>query len=225
MTCIGLLLFPQMTVQDLIGPYEVFSHMPDTQVDVIWHTLAPVRTEHGLLLTPTATFEAIDTLDVLCVPGGDGVTPLLEHAPTIDFIRRVAGTASYVTSVCTGALLLGAAGLLKGRQATTHWTSMAMLEAFGATPVNERVVQDGNVITGGGVTAGIDFGLYMAARMVGPDIAQAIQLALEYNPAPPFDAGHPSRARAEVVKLVEMVAAQPQARRWEIVRRVGAGLC
>lgn len=223
MTRIGLLLFPQMTVQDLIGPYEVFCNVPDTRVDLVWHTLEPVQTEHGLLLTPTATCDAIEKLDVLCVPGGDGVTPLLEHAPTLSFIQRMAAQAQYVTSVCTGALLLGAAGLLKGRKATTYWSAMSMLPAFGAIPVHERVVQDGHVITGGGVTAGIDFGLYLVAQMAGPDVAQAIQLGLEYNPAPPFDAGHPSRARPEIVKLVEMVTAEAQQRRWEVIQRVTAG--
>ena len=218
MTRIGLLLFPQMTLLDLTGPYEVFCRLPDTQVDLIWHTLDPVVTEHGLPLTPTATCDAVEHLDVLCVPGGYGVTPLLNDAPTIGFIQRVASDARYVTSVCTGALLLGAAGVLKGRLAATHWASMEMLSAFGATPMHERVVHDGRVITGGGVTAGIDLALHLAAELHGRDLAEAIQLGIEYNPAPPFDAGHPSRARPELVAMVRQRMDEAQKRRWTLVQ-------
>ncbi len=219
MTRIGLLLFPQLTQLDLTGPYEVFCRLPDTRVDLIWHTLDPVVTEHGLALSPTTTCAEVDHLDVLCVPGGYGVTPLLNDAPTIDFIRRIARDARYVTSVCTGALLLGAAGVLQGKRATTHWTSMPMLSAFGATPTDERVVHDGQLITGGGVTAGIDFALHLAAQLHGRDLAEAIQLGIEYNPAPPFDAGHPGRARPELVAMVQARMADAQARRWALVAR------
>lgn len=219
MTRIGLLLFPQLTQLDLTGPYEVFCRLPDTRVDLIWHTLDPVVTEHGLALNPTTTCAEVDHLDVLCVPGGYGVTPLLNDAPTIDFIRRIARDARYVTSVCSGALLLGAAGVLQGKRATTHWTSMPMLSAFGATPTDERVVHDGQLITGGGVTAGIDFALHLAAQLHGRDLAEAIQLGIEYNPAPPFDAGHPGRARPELVALVRARMADAQARRWALVER------
>ena len=218
MTRIGLLLFPQMTLLDLTGPYEVFCRLPDTQVDLIWHTLDPVVTEHGLPLTPTATCNEVQHLDVLCVPGGYGVTPLLNDAPTIGFIQRVASDARYVTSVCTGALLLGAAGVLKGHRAATHWASMEMLSAFGATPTHERVVHDGRVITGGGVTAGIDLALHLAAELHGRDLAEAIQLGIEYNPAPPFDAGHPSRARPELVAMVRQRMEEAQKRRWSLVQ-------
>lgn len=210
---IGLLLFPQLTVLDLIGPYEVLSRLPNTRVDLIWHTLEPVRTEHGLYLTPTAICDEIAALDVLCVPGGFGVTPLLNDEPTIDFIRRVGKSARYVTSVCTGALLLGAAGLLHGRRAATHWASMDMLASFGAIPTDERFVHDGSVITGGGVTAGIDFALYLAAQLHGRELAELIQLAIEYNPAPPFDAGHPSRAPAACLQIARERVAQTQAKR------------
>lgn len=213
MTHIGLLLFPQLTVLDLIGPYEVFCRVPDTRVDLIWHTLDAVSTEHGLPLQPTQRCADIDHLDVLCVPGGFGVTPLLNDAPTIDFIRRVGATARFVTSVCSGALLLGAAGLLQGRRAATHWASMDMLADFGAVPTDERFVHDGPVITGGGVTAGIDFALYLAAQLQGQDVAEAIQLGIEYNPAPPFDAGHPSRARPQLVAAARECMREPQARR------------
>lgn len=213
MTHIGLLLFPQLTVLDLIGPYEVLCRLPDTRVDLIWHTIGLVVTEHGLPLMPTLRCDDVAKLDVLCVPGGYGVTPLLTDAPTIDFIRRVGEQASYVTSVCTGALLLGAAGLLQGRRAATHWTSMDMLGAFGAMATDERVVHDGRLITGGGVTAGIDFALYLAAQLHGQDVAEAIQLGIEYNPAPPFDAGHPSRARTELVTQIRHRVSEAQARR------------
>lgn len=224
MTRIGLLLFPQITQLDLTGPYEVFCRLPDTQVDLIWHTMAPVVTEHGLALNPTVTCAEVPGLDVLCVPGGFGITPLLNDAPTIDFIRRMAPNARYVTSVCTGALLLGAAGLLQGKRATTHWTSMDMLSAFGATPTDARVVQDGPLITGGGVTAGIDFALHLAAELHGRDLAEAIQLGLEYNPAPPFDAGHPGRARPELVSVVRQRVQDAQAHRWTLVAQAAKAM-
>lgn len=220
MTHIGLLLFPQLTVLDLIGPYEVFCRMPDARVDLIWHTLDPVVTEHGVPLMPTLRCEDVRGLDVLCVPGGYGVTPLLTDVPTIDFIQRVGNAASYVTSVCTGSLLLAAAGLLQGRRAATHWASMEMLGALGAAPADERVVHDGRTITGGGVTAGIDLALYLAAQLHGQHVAEAIQLSMEYNPAPPFDAGHPSRARPALLAQVRQDISQAQARRWAQIRRI-----
>lgn len=219
MTHIGLLLFPQLTVLDLIGPYEVFCRLPDTRVDLIWHTLDTVTTEHGLPLQPTQRCADIAHLDVLCIPGGFGVTPLLNDAPTIDFIRRVGAKSRFVTSVCSGALLLGAAGLLQGRRAATHWASMDMLADFGAIPTDERFVHDGPVVTGGGVTAGIDFALYLAAQLQNQDTAEAIQLGIEYNPAPPFDAGHPSHARAALVAAARERMREPQARRRTLVQQ------
>lgn len=224
MTHIGLLLFPNMTVLDLIGPYEVFCRLPDARVDLIWHSLDPVVTEHGLSLTPTARCDEVTRLDVLCVPGGFGVTPLLNDKPTIDFIRRVGAQATYVTSVCSGALLLGAAGLLQGRRATTHWMSLAMLGELGAMPTDARIVHDGPVITGGGVTAGIDFALYLTAQLRGQEVAEAIQLAIEYNPDPPFDAGHPSRARTDLVALLRHRAQDAQARRGVLLAQAAQAL-
>lgn len=224
MTHIGLLLFPQLTVLDLIGPYEVFCRLPDTRVDLIWHTLAPVITEHGLPLQPTLSCEDTQYLDVLCIPGGFGVTPLLNDAPTIDFIRRVGSQARFVTSVCSGALLLGAAGLLQGRRAATHWASMDMLADFGAIPTDERFVHDGKVVTGGGVTAGIDFALYLAAQLQDQAIAEAIQLGIEYNPAPPFDAGHPSCARPPLVAAARERMREPQARRRALVQQAAQAM-
>lgn len=224
MTHIGLLLFPHMTVLDLIGPYEVFCRLPDARVDLVWHSLESVVTEHGLPLIPTLRCDEVETLDVLCVPGGYGVTPLLNDKPTIDFIRRISAKASYVTSVCSGALLLGAAGVLLGRRATTHWMSLAMLSELGAIPTDARIVHDGNVITGGGVTAGIDFALYLAAQLQGQAVAEAIQLAIEYNPAAPFDAGHPSRARTELVAQLRHRAQDAQQRRVNLLIQAAKAL-
>jgi cyclohexyl-isocyanide hydratase len=220
----GLLLFPDITQLDMTGPYEVFTRLPGARVDVIWKSRDPVRSDHGLALVPTATFDEIDALDLVCVPGGPGVGPLLEDAATLAFLRRIAASARYVTSVCTGALVLGAAGLLQGRRATTHWMSLELLAPFGATPVAERVVCDGNVITGGGVTAGIDFALTVAAEVAGRDTAERIQLAIEYDPAPPFRAGSPACADPELVARVRAAAGTRQRERAALVARAAAAL-
>lgn len=210
---VGLLLFPDITQLDMTGPYEVFTRLPGARVDVIWKSRDPVRSDHGLALVPTATFDEIDALDLVCVPGGPGVGPLLEDAATLAFLRRIAASARYVTSVCTGALVLGAAGLLHGRRATTHWMSLELLAPFGATPVAERVVRDGNVITGGGVTAGIDFGLRVAAEVAGDEVAKQIQLQIEYDPQPPFNSGHPRSADPALVEKLQKLAEPMQAER------------
>lgn len=224
MTTIALLLFPNLTQLDLTGPYEVFSRCPDTTVHLVWKTMAPVVTEHGMQILPTATFADVPRADVLCVPGGFGVNPLLNDAATIAYVRQLARSARFVTSVCTGALLLGAAGLLRGRKATTHWTAHAMLAEFGATPTHARVVTDGNVITGGGVTAGIDFALTAVATMFDRRLAEAIQLGIEYNPAPPFDAGHPDVAPAGMVAAMREKGAPRVAERLALVRQAVARL-
>src|SRR5207237_1051930 len=199
---IGLLLFPDITQLDLTGPYEVFIKFPDARVHLVWKTRAPVTATGGMQIVPDMTFAACPQLDLICVPGGGGMNALLNDAETIRFIRAQAEGARYVTSVCTGALVLGAAGLLKGKCAATHWMSREMLSAFGATPVAERVVVDGNVITGGGVTAGIDFALKVAAEAFGAELAKAIQLGIEYDPHPPFDTGAPERAPPALVEKV-----------------------
>ena len=199
---IGLLIFPAITQLDMTGPYEVFIKFPDAEVHLIWKTRDPVTAGGGMQIMPTTTFADCPQLDLICVPGGAGMNPLLNDTETLDFIRRQARGARYVTSVCTGALVLGAAGLLQGRRAATHWMSREMLRAFGATPVAERVVIDGNVITGGGVTAGIDFALTVVAELFGAEVAQAIQLSIEYDPAPPFGAGRPEKAPPRVLGLV-----------------------
>lgn len=210
---IGLLIFPNITQLDATGPYEVFIKFPDAEVRLIWKSLDPVKAGGGMLLTPDTTFDDCPQLDLICVPGGAGMNPLLNDDETLDFIRSQAVSAKYVTSVCTGSLVLGAAGLLKGKRATSHWMSVEMLEAFGAEPVAERVVRDGNIITGGGITAGIDFALVIAAEVLGDDAARAIQLGLEYNPQPPFDSGSPDRADAALVERTRSMAAERQSER------------
>ncbi len=211
---VGLLLFPDLTQLDLTGPYEVFARMPDTKVQLVSETLAPVRSELGLTIQPTATFATALGLDVVCVPGGPGIAQAMQSESTLAFLRREARTARYVTAVCTGALVLGAAGLLQGYRATTHWMSLDLLPLAGAIPVKERIVVDRNRITGGGVTAGIDFALRVAAELCGQSVAEGIQLAIEYSPAPPFRAGSPETAPADVLaRAVERGRARQEARR------------
>ena len=210
---IGLLLFPRLTQLDLTGPYEVFIRFPDTDVHLVAKSLDPVVADGGLRLLPSTTFAECPKLDLVCVPGGSGMNPLLNDEETLDFLDRQASGARYVTSVCTGALVLGAAGLLRGKRATTHWMSLPMLAAFGCEPVAERVVVDGNVITGGGVTAGIDFALTVASEWFGADTAKKIQLGIEYSPRPPFDSGTPERSDASVVATLREAAAARQQER------------
>jgi cyclohexyl-isocyanide hydratase len=195
----GILCFPGVQQLDLTGPYEVFASARDMQVDLVWKTTEPVRASTGLWLTPSATYEDAPEYDLICVPGGGGVNPLLTDGETLDFVRAQAKTARFITSVCTGSLVLGQAGLLKGKRAATHWNAMDLLERFGAIAVEERVVRDGNLITAGGVTSGIDFGLSVVAELMGRDEAEIIQLSLEYAPAPPFDAGLPAHVRPEIL--------------------------
>jgi cyclohexyl-isocyanide hydratase len=221
---IGLLLFPDITQLDMTGPYEVFIKFPDAKVDLIWKSRAAVTAGGGMQIMPTMTFADCPQLDLICVPGGAGMNALLNDEETLGFIRAQAKGARYVTSVCTGALVLGAAGLLQGKRAATHWMSREMLGVFGATPVAERVVIDGNVITGGGVTAGIDFALTVAAEAFGPELAKSIQLGIEYDPHPPFDAGSPARADAALVAKSRAAAAKRQAERQAAVNAAAAKL-
>jgi len=220
----GMLVFPNLTQLDLTGPYEILARMPGAETVLIWKTLDPVRSEHGLTILPQATFENCGKLDLVMVPGGGGMNPLLEDREVLDFLRRTAAAARYVVGVCTGSLVLGAAGLLKGRRAGTHWTARGFLAAFGAIPVAERVVVDGNIFTGGGVTAGIDVALRVAAEIVGREAAEAIQLGVEYDPAPPFDAGSPEKAPAAVRDGVLARGAARQRDRAERVARAAAAL-
>jgi cyclohexyl-isocyanide hydratase len=196
---IGFLVFPGITQLDMTGPFEVFARIPGAHVHLAWKNLEPVRSDTGLLLTPTVTFATCPALDVICIPGGPGVNALLNDEDIKAFVRTQAEQARYVTSVCTGALLLGAAGLLDGYKAATHWAAREFLPSFGATPVDARICVDRNRITGGGVTAGIDFGLALAAELIGRPDAEGIQLFMEYNPAPPFNAGSPETADPAVL--------------------------
>jgi cyclohexyl-isocyanide hydratase len=192
---VGFVIFPELTQLDFTGPQQVLARLPQSAMHIIAKSASSVPSDSGLSLVPTHTFENCPRLDLICVPGGStGVVQAMGDRETIEFICRQSTSAKYVTSVCTGAFILGAAGLLKGRRATTHWAFTELLPLVGATHEKARVVKDGNVITAGGVTSGIDFGLSMVAEIAGETTAQAIQLGLEYNPNPPFDAGHPDRA-------------------------------
>lgn len=201
-TKIGMLLFPELTQLDLTAPHEVLSRMPNAAVSLLWKTLDPIRAGRGLTLLPTATLAGAGQLDVLVVPGGPGIGKLLQDRMITDFLRQQAAHAQYLTAVCTGSLLLGAAGLLGGYRATTHWAYHELLECCGAIPVRQRVVLDRNRITAGGVTAGIDFGLRLVAELRGDEVARGIQLGLEYDPEPPFDSGSPECAAPELVAIL-----------------------
>jgi cyclohexyl-isocyanide hydratase len=173
---------------------QVLNRLPESKTHIVAKSLEPVPSDCGLSLVPTVTFRDCPQLDLICVPGGFGVVRAMTDPETVDFVKRQAIAARYVTSVCTGAFVLGAAGLLNGRRATTHWAYTDLLPAVGATFEKARVVWDGNVVTAGGVTSGIDFALQIVAGIAGDDVAQAIQLMIEYDPAPPFASGHPDRA-------------------------------
>lgn len=198
---LAFLLFPGVTQLDLTGPVQFLSRLPGAKVDLVWDSLDPVPTDAGFSIVPTATFASLPRADLLCVPGGMGIAQVIDHAPALDWVREVGSAAQWVTSVCTGSLVLGAAGLLHGYRATTHWAWRDMLAQFGAEPVEARTVFDRNRVTGGGVTAGIDFALALMARIAGEDTARAVQLALEYDPAPPFNAGSPDKAGAQLVEV------------------------
>lgn len=193
-TTIVFLLFPGITQLDFTAPAQALSRMPGAVMAGAAATLDPIATDSGFSIVPTHDFATCPQADILCIPGGHGVADALGDAPTIDFITRQAAGAQWITSVCTGAFLLGRAGLLEGKRATTHWGYTHLLPLVGAEFVRSRVVEDGNVVTSGGVTSGLDFALTLIARLRGDAVAQAIQLAIEYDPAPPFPGGHPDRA-------------------------------
>jgi cyclohexyl-isocyanide hydratase len=221
---IGLVIFPKVTQLDLTGPVQVFSSVPGAKVHLIWKRIEPVPSDSVLTLTPTITFADCPQLDVICVPGGLGTNDMINDEEMLDFLRKQAVAAKYVTSVCTGSLVLGAAGLLRGYRAATHWTAMEFLGAFGATPTKTRVCVDRNRVTGGGVTAGIDFALTLVSLMVDRPTAEAIQLGMEYNPAPPFNAGSPDTAPPEILARTQERIAPAQARRAEAIHRAAARL-
>ena len=206
----GLLVFPDLTQLDLTGPYEVLSRAPGTRVVLVGTRPGPIRSEFGLTLGTDCTLDEAPPLDLLLVPGGVGVNALLSDDPVLDFLARRGASAAWVTSVCTGSLVLGAAGLLRGYRATTHWLSLDLLAELGATPVDARVVRDRNRITGGGVTAGLDFALALVAELHGREAAERIQLMIEYDPAPPLQAGSPRTASGALVASTRIERARVQ---------------
>ncbi len=221
---IGFLVFPQITQLDCTGPLQVFTRVPGANVHLIWKRFEPVPSDTVLTVIPTATFADCPQLDVICVPGGYGTDELMVDDEVLDFLRKQATGAKYITSVCTGSTVLAAAGLLKGYRASTHWSAVEALSLLGATPSKDRVCIDRNRITGGGVTAGIDMALTLAAQMFDRPTAEAIQLGIEYNPAPPFDAGSPDTAPPEVLAAMKAKMAPSQARRVEVAKRAAARL-
>jgi len=221
-TTIGMVVFPGFELLDLAGPLDVFARASDTTALTVAKTSDLVQPDLAPAVRPDATFASAPRFDVLFVPGGHGLSGALACDDTLDFLARQGGQAQYVTSVCTGALLLGAAGLLRGFQATTHWRYLDLLELFGAHPVSKRVVEDRNRITGAGVTAGIDFGFSLVARLRGEEEARRIQLGLEYDPAPPFQAGHPSVADPKEVEAYVRDTTARHADRERVVRETAA---
>ncbi|HWB25007.1 MAG TPA: DJ-1/PfpI family protein [Chitinophagaceae bacterium] len=210
---VGMIIFPGLTQLDLTGPYDVLTRLQGTKVLLIAETMAVVKSDAGLVLTPDVAFDQAPQVDILFVPGGRGVFEAMQNSRLIQFLQTQAAKAKYVTSVCTGALVLAAAGLLNGYKATTHWLSLHLLRLFKVDVVEERVVIDRNRITGGGVTAGIDFGLYLVSMVAGENAAKEIQLMMEYNPAPPFNAGSPHTAGENIVaRVVEQRKAVQEAR-------------
>ncbi len=221
---IGMLLFPRMTQLDLTGPYEVLARLPDTKVELVARSMGPVTTDRGMQIVPTVTYAGCPPLDVVMVPGGPGQQDLMEDAAALDFLRKQATSVQYVTSVCTGSLVLGAAGLLKGKRATSHWAAVDHLALLGAIPVREKVVVDGNIVTGAGVTSGIDFALKLAAILEGEQTAREIQLQIEYDPDPPFDSGSPQTAAPMILEAVKARLAKLSEERGEVATRVGQNL-
>jgi len=221
---IGMLIFPRLTQLDMTGPYEVLARLPDTTVDLVARTMDPVTTDRGMQIVPTVTYETCPPLDIIMVPGGPGQQDLMEDEAALSFLRKQAAQAKYVTSVCTGSLVLAAAGLLKGKRATSHWAAVEHLPLLGAIPVREQVVVDGNIVTGAGVTSGIDFALKLAAILDGEKVAREIQLQIEYEPEPPFDSGSPERASPETLATVKARLAKLGEERRAVAARVGRKL-
>ena len=198
---IGFLVYPGVIQLDVMGAYQVLAFPPNTQVHLLWKTLSPIVSNEGLTLLPTLTFAECPQLDVICVPGGGmGQIDVMKDIQILNFLKAQSQASQYLTSVCTGSLILAAAGLLAGYQATCHWAFREQLAMFGVEVVNERVVIDGNRITGAGVTSGIDLGLTLVGLLCGEDVAKMTQLMMEYDPQPPFDAGTPGSAGTEIVR-------------------------
>ncbi len=197
---IGLVFYPGMTALDIVGPQQVFSALPCVQIHRIWKTLLPIKTDDGMVILPDTTFENCPPLDVICVGGGLGQMAVVDDSEVLEFFQKQGSTAKFITSVCGGSVFLAKAGLLQGYRAATHWMMREQLATLGVEVGTERVVIDRNRMTGGGVTAGIDFGLTIAGVLCGEEAAKMAQLLMEYDPAPPFDAGSPEKAGTELVK-------------------------
>jgi transcriptional regulator GlxA family with amidase domain len=201
---IAILIFDRLTALDAIGPYEVLSRIPGAELSFVAKDSGPKRTDTGDLgVHADLALGDLQAPDVVLVPGGQGSRPLMGDREVLDWLRAVHETSTWTTSVCTGALVLGAAGILDGKRATTHWAYLERLRELGAEPVGERVVEDGKLVTAAGVSAGIDMALTLAGRIAGENVAEAIQLGIEYDPAPPFDSGSPAKASREVIDLVQ----------------------
>ncbi|HVW22229.1 MAG TPA: DJ-1/PfpI family protein [Opitutaceae bacterium] len=220
----GILVFERMTQLDATGPFEALSRVPGARVLLVAKSTRIVTDEHGLKLKPDTDLRRCPKLDLLCVPGGSGVNALLEDEAVLRFVRRQARGARYVTSVCTGSLVLGAAGLLRGRRAACHWLSLPLLAAFGAKPSARRIERDGNLITAGGITSGIDFGLWLAGKIAGPAAGREIQLMMQYDPQPPFRSGTPRQAGGRLAATVRRKRAAFQGERALLVARAAARL-
>ena len=222
---IAFLVFPNVTQLDLTGPAQVLSRLGNTTLNLVWKDKEPVPTDAGFPLLPTATFEEIEAADILCVPGGLGTMAIMEDETVLAWLRKIAGGADWVTSVCTGSLVLGAAGLLKGYDSACHWASIDQLAFFGANPVKQRIVEDRNRVSGGGVTAGIDFALALTARIRGEDFAKFVQLSIEYDPHPPFDAGSPEKVSTDILaryhKMIAAAVPDRDAQVQAIAKRLG----
>ncbi|MEM7458425.1 MAG: DJ-1/PfpI family protein [Pseudomonadota bacterium] len=222
---VAFLVFPNVTQLDLTGPAQVLSRLGNTTLNLVWKDKDPVPTDAGFPLLPTATFDEIEEVDILCIPGGLGTMEIMQDQQVLDWLQKVAAKAQWVTSVCTGSLVLGAAGLLKGYKSACHWASIDQLEFFGALPVRERIVEDRNRFSGGGVTSGIDFALALTARIRGEDHAKFVQLSIEYDPNPPFDAGSPDKVPAHILeryyKLIDAAVPDREAKVKAIAESLG----
>ncbi len=223
-THIGIVIFERFTQLDALGPFEVFARIPNATVHLVARSTAPVTSDTGLKVLPSTTFDDCPQLNVLCVPGGPGQAESMDDQTLLNCLAAQGQNADHITAVCTGSLLLGAAGLLQGKKATTHWAAHDLLALFGAIPTQGRVVNDGNITTGGGVTAGIDFALTLTAKLCGDMVAQAIQLGIEYDPAPPFNAGSPQSAPPDVLNFVTGMMSTRWASRLEKTQQAAQNL-
>ncbi len=204
---IAILIFDKLTALDAVGPYEVLRSVPGWEVKFVGPEKGPVRTDSGALgLSADHSIEEVSEADIVLVPGGKGNRPLLTDETVLSWLREMDARSRWTTSVCTGALVLGAAGLLEGKRATTYWPFLEQLREYGAEPVGGRYVEDGKTITAAGVSAGIDMAFHLVSQEAGPEVAQAVQLGIEYDPQPPFDAGSPDKAPEPIVELVQSVA-------------------